>query len=613
MNAIPADPRIAHTLNTAFDKYGNVVDSYAVVYARQPVDPLSPGGITLPGGQPLPSAVTAVQQVTSILYTHHAYTADLINPTTYRLQVGCEDIVYQLTGISPAAAYYSVSDFTNPSAAPALTKLKHHRTLFLNDDLATPMNLYTMDTFGLVYQQYHLAFNASVTALSGKATTALLLDAQYLELDTYIGNLFPASDHPGEWWAPSGKIVYLNGGSPQPFLLPYQYMDAYGYATTIVYDTHWLLLATVTDAIGNATTAAPLDYRVLAPQTVTDANGNATDYKFDGLGLLVAIALRGKGEGDVFDASFTSDLSAAQIAGFFSDPFTNGPGLLQGATTRYIYDFVSGGPFSTGVVGRTVHANQVADSWGGMPAVLYQFSFEYTDGLGRTAMKKIQADVNTGAATGASCGGGAPQHQWIGNGKTVYNNKGKPVMQYEPYFSTTPTYEEAPAGGVSPVIHYDPLGRVMRTDFPDGSFSMTTFDGWVQIIYDQNDKVKDSQWYQDHLHSPDLKAQDAANKAAVFNNTPAAAHLDPFGRNFYTVTYNLMAGSASSAAFYATQTVLDLESNPLSVIDAMGNTVMQWDYDLLNRQIHQVSMDAGERWMLHDVMDKPFPGGIQMG
>jgi RHS repeat-associated protein len=610
----PADPRIAHTLNTFFNTYGDVVDSYAVVYARQPVNPLSPGGITLPGHQPLPSAVTAVQQVTSILYTHHAYTADLITPTTYRLQIGCEDIVYQLIGISPAAAYYSISDFTNAPAPPALTKLKHHRTLFLNDDLATPMNLYTMDTLGLVYQQYHLAFNASVTALSGKATTALLQDAQYLESDTYIGNLFPASDRPGEWWAPSGKIAYLNAGSPQPFLLPYQYLDAYGYATTIVYDTHWLLLATVTDAIGNSTTAAPLDYRVLAPQTITDANGNATDYKFDGLGLLVAIALRGKGEGDVFDASFTNDLSAAQIAGFFSDPFTNGPVLLQGATTRFIYDFVPGGPFSTGVVGRTVQANQVMDSWGGTPAVLYQYSFEYTDGLGRTAMKKIQADATTGAATATSCGGSnAPGHQWIGNGKTVYNNKGKPVMQYEPYFSPTPVYEEAPANGVSPVIHYDPLGRVIRTHFPDGSFSKTEFDGWVQIIYDQNDTVMDSQWYQTYFNSPDLKDNDAAIKASVFNNTPAAAHLDPLGRNFYTVAYNLTGGSAGIAAFYATQTVLDLESNPLSVIDAMGNTVMTWDYDLLNRQIHQVSMDAGERWMLHDVMDKPFSQWDQNG
>jgi len=602
----PADPRIAHTLNTVYDEYGNIIDSYAVAYARQTVNPSSPGGTLLPGGLPLPAGVTEVQQVTSILYVHHTYTADIITPATYRLRVGCEEITSQLTGINPAAAYYSISDFTNAAATPTLVKLKHHRTLFLQDDFVTPMSLGTMDTLGLPYQQYHLAFNASVTALAGRATTTLLQSAQYAESDTLMAaNLFPSTDATGEWWVPSGTIGYLNGGVAQPFLLPYQFVDAYGDATTLGYDAYWLLMAIVTDPVSNSTTAAPLDYRVLAPLTVTDPNGNATDYRYDGLGLLVGIAIRGKGEGDVFDPGFTADLSPAQVAGFFNDPFSNGPVLLQGATTRYVYDFVSGGPFSAGVISRTVHANQVTEPWVGAPAVPYQFSFEYTDGLGRTAMKKIQADATTGTPTGSSCDGGSPpQHQWIGNGKTVYNNKGKPVMQFEPYFSPNPNYEEVPAIGVTAVLHYDPPGRVIRTDFPDGSFSMTTFDGWVQIIYDQNDNVLDSEWYQIYINSADPKDVDAANKAKVHNDTPSAAHLDPLGRNFYSVAFN--KDSMGNPLLYATQTVLDLESNPLSVIDAMGNTVMQWDYDLLNRQIHQLSMDAGERWMLHDVMDKPF-------
>lgn len=32
-------------------------------------------------------------------------------------------------------------------------------------------------------------------------------------------------------------------------------------------------------------------------------------------------------------------------------------------------------------------------------------------------------------------------HRWVGKGRTVYNNKGKPVKQYEPYFSSTHLYE----------------------------------------------------------------------------------------------------------------------------------------------------------------------------
>jgi len=602
----PADPRIAHTFNTAFDEYGNIIDTYAVAYARQPVNPVKPGGITLPGSQPLPTPVMLEQQNTFIVYSHRAYTGQIITAATYRLPVSCEIIAYQLTGLTPAEAYFSISDFVNPPVAPTLIKLKHQRALFLQDDLVTPLPLYTMDTLGVLYQNYNLAFNAGVTALSGKATAGLLQEGKYIESDAYkAANYFPATDASGEWWVPSGTHVYLQSGVPLPFLLPWQFHDAYGYPTTITYDEYWLFMASITDALNNVTTVADFDYRTLSPQTIIDPNGNATDFKYDSLGLLVAVAMRGKGEGDVFDAGFTADLTNAQVSGFFSDPFTSGPALLQGATTRYIYNFVSGGPFSTGAIIRQVHANQVVDPRVDITSVPYQFSFEYTDGLGRVAMKKVQADVYTGSpATGAGCdGGNPPQHRWVGNGKTVYNNKGKVVMQYEPYFSDTPAFEEPPANGVSAVLHYDPIGRVVRTDFPDGSFSKTDFDAWVQLIYDQNDTVLDSGWYLVNSTSADQKAVDAATKAAAHYNTPEAVHLDSLGRTFYTVSYNIVGGTPE---FYAVQTILDLENNPLSVIDAIGNTVMQWDYDLLNRQIHRLSMDAGERWTLHDAMDKPF-------
>ncbi|HET6255333.1 MAG TPA: SpvB/TcaC N-terminal domain-containing protein [Puia sp.] len=598
----PADPRVAHTLNTAFNAYGDAVDSYSVVYARQPVDPAHPGGLTLPGNQPLPAAVMMVQQNIYVIYTHHNYTQAIQTAQTYRLPVACETIVSEVTSLAPGGSYFTLSEFSYP--AGILTKLRHERTLFLKNDLVTPLPLTNMDTLGLAYQRYHLAFNAAVTALGGKATSALLQGAQYIESDTYIGSgLFPSTDASGEWWVPSGRVQYLKAGAPLPFLSPYQYLDPYNYPTTVGFDNHWLVIISTTDALNNTTTGSLLDYRILLPQTITDPNGNATDFKYDRLGLLVAIAMRGKGEGDVFNAGFVSDLTAAQIAGFFSDPFTNGPALLQGATMRHIYDFVAGGPFSSGTITRRIHANQAPDPRVDTTSVPYQYSFEYTDGLGRIAMQKVQADVNTGAATASSCDGGAsPQHRWIGKGKTVYNNKGKPVMQYEPYFSTTPVYEEAPATGVSPVLHYDPAGRVIRTDFPDGSFYQTIFDGWVQLLYDQNDTVLDSAWYVEYSTSTDPGKVDAANKAKAHYNTPAAAHLDPLGRNFYTVAYNMTGGTPG---FYATQIGLDLNNNPLSVTDAMGNVVMQWEYDLLNRRIHQVSMDAGERWMLHDVMNKP--------
>jgi hypothetical protein len=61
------------------------------------------------------------------------------------------------------------------------------------------------------------------------------------------------------------------------------------------------------------------------------------------------------------------------------------------------------------------------------------------------------------------------------------NNKGNPVKQYEPFFSATSDFEDEDAivaTGVTPIIHYDPLDRVIRTELPDGSESRVEFDAW---------------------------------------------------------------------------------------------------------------------------------------
>ena len=68
--------------------------------------------------------------------------------------------------------------------------------------------------------------------------------------------------------------------------------------------------------------------------------------------------------------------------------------------------------------------------------------------------------------------------RWVANGRIVINNKGNPVKQYEPYFSATPDYEEEEAMramGSTPIIYYDALGRVIRTEQADGTFAMQRF------------------------------------------------------------------------------------------------------------------------------------------
>src|SRR5262249_15530369 len=101
----------------------------------------------------------------------------------------------------------------------------------------------------------------------------------------------------------------------------------------------------------------------------------------------------------------------------------------------------------------------------------WQHSYTYSDGSGHEVMRKVQAAPTPGTT--------APR--WVGSGRTVFDNKGNPVKKYEPYFAPSPAYEDEPSivmQGVTPILRYDPLSRLIRTDFPNGTFETVSFDAW---------------------------------------------------------------------------------------------------------------------------------------
>src|SRR5439155_15884131 len=98
------------------------------------------------------------------------------------------------------------------------------------------------------------------------------------------------------------------------------------------------------DSIGNRVTVHVNDYRVLQPRLVSDPNRNQTEVAFDTLGMVVATAVMGKPqpapvEGDSL-TGFVADLTQAQLDACFDapDPHVSAQALLQGATTRIVYD-----------------------------------------------------------------------------------------------------------------------------------------------------------------------------------------------------------------------------------------------------------------------------------
>ena len=145
---------------------------------------------------------------------------------------------------------------------------------------------------------------------------------------------------------------------------------------------------------------------------------------------------------------------------------------------------------------RETHFHEAADD-----PISSQVSFSYSDGFAREIQKKIQAEPgdapqrepNVVLPTGDAAPGAlavdtqgelvetnAPR-RWVGSGRTVFNNKGKPVKQYEPFFSATHLYEperEVTDTGVSYILFYDPLERVVATIHPSHTYEKVIFDPW---------------------------------------------------------------------------------------------------------------------------------------
>ena len=84
--------------------------------------------------------------------------------------------------------------------------------------------------------------------------------------------------------------------------------------------------------------------------------------------------------------------------------------------------------------------------------------FVYSDGFGREAQTKVQAEPGPLDLSDPKSPIANPR--WVGTGEKVYNNKGKPIRQYEPFFSATPHFV-IEKWGVSSTLFYDPVERVV--------------------------------------------------------------------------------------------------------------------------------------------------------
>ena len=181
--------------------------------------------------------------------------------------------------------------------------------------------------------------------------------------------------------------------------------------------------------------------------------------------------------------NFVIDLAPADVTAFFAaaDPRALAVTHLGTATTRIIYDLDTV-PVCAASIARETHVSDLAS--GNQTKV--QLRFVYSDGFGREAQTKVQAEP--GPLDLADPNSPVANPRWVDTGEKVYNNKGKPVRQYEPFFSAT-TQFSIEKWGVSSTLFYDPVERVAATLHPNNTFEKVVFDPWQQMSFDVNDTV----------------------------------------------------------------------------------------------------------------------------
>lgn len=634
------DPRIAHTLNIKLDEYGNVLESASVVYPRLAAD-IS-----------LPSETQEAQHKIHIIYSQNRFTNDINAADSYRLRLPSEVKTYELKGVSKSKPLYTLSNFdniltaaqevnyhqidTNPVPGTSQKRLiEHIRTLYRSNNLKDPLPLHQLQSMAVFFESYQLAYTPTLIAdiFGTKVNAALMLEGK-----------FTHSESDDNWWIRSGTTQFIEGietvaNAQNRFYVPISYTDPYSAKTKVkYYSNYFLFIEETEDALGNKQKVESFNFRTLAPKRMKDANGNFSEVMVDELGLVKALSLFGKGSeaDDLIGLNeFSSVTEDTLVSDFFHAPasdvlVTRGRNLLQHATARFVYDLDeyknSGKPVVVASIVREEHFQKNNNS-------PIQLAFEYSNGLGQVVMKKAQAepglakkvivnpnntytiaDINTATLN-------PKQLRWVGNGRTILNNKGNAVKQYEPYFSVTHQFEdlkELVETGVTPIMYYDAMGRLIKTKMPDGTLSRTEFDSWKQVIYDANDTVLESEssWYHNrtnHLIDAELIAAGkdpnrekmAADKAAKHARTPSIQHFDTLGRPVLLVDHNKNLVTDADE-FYLTKVNLDIESNLRSVIDARGNVVMQYKYDILGNKIYQSSMDAGQRWLLINILGNPL-------
>jgi RHS repeat-associated protein len=531
------DPRILHKLVLRTDKYGNEEKTAEIAYPRQIPESEEQGKIL--------ATYTENKFINMDDIENDGYW--LIGVPYQTKQYELHNLNYQEKKIDAKNLLADIEqcqneiDYADTPSGNNLQKriIQYTRTYFWDANCETGLILGKIAPHALPCQQRTLELTSGLIGqfnqMGEKITETLLTNAcKYLQENN---NWFAVSD------------IQHFSTLPNGFYLPCKTTDPFGNETTIEYDDYKLFPVKITDALDFETTAE-YDYRVLQTKTLTDPNENTKELAFDTLGMVTKLAISGKnGEGDTL-----------------SDP-----------TEIYDYDLhcwkEEQKPVFAYIKKREIHGNSNTRCIE---------SYIYTDGLGNEIMTKTTAeDGKAWTLVNKQREEVQTTNRWLAGGKVIYNNKGLPVKQYEPWYSVTSEFtfeDELTHYGVTPVMYYDPLGRLIKTNFPDDTTSKVEFDAWQQKNFDQNDCDNGSPHY----------------------NTPQIIDFDVLGRPYKT------SDNLGNDIFVETKNKLDITGRIVAVTDALNRVATENMYALNEEHLLTVrNIDSGKRWMLNDTAGRP--------
>lgn len=595
------DARIEHTFVLETDRYDNPLLTVSVAYGRAVLPPEAP-----PRQQQL------------LASAQRAWPINAVNQESYLVGLSGSSARYELAGLLPDLGLYLSFEGCRSQVAKAFANPIAFGTPLPSNTLASRIDSAERTYYWNAARDQALPLGEAIDPPLVHHSEMAVFPQSFVDAiyDTAVvtpellrergGLVFDPDD--ATWWAP-GQIYRYAG--PERLFVVESSVDPFAAATTYGYDPYLIAAITLTDALGQSIHAT-LDYQTARIASARDLNGIVSEVLYDPLCEVIAatsydaMAIVPTGNQPLGDYRRMPHATTAEI---LADPAA----YLQGASSFYHYDLFAWQ--REGQPPDSVELRRVDWYYGtdGQPAppTRIRRRVEYVDGFSRSLGEFTATDAATLDA--ASLPPDAGDIVWLASSRSVYNERGEPVLQYLPCVQSS--FRHAPPSGLHYRYSFDAVGRLIRTDTPKGFLRRTDHAPWSTVDWDEDDTVLESSYYRRHIIDgevlPPLQ-REALQQALLFANTPTTQVLDARGMQIQLVQINRDPRLPDEDLRLVSTFWPDINQKQLQVADARFYDPLQPDqpraynfvstYDMRSESVRTIGADAGTDQRLVDAV-----------